>query len=327
MNVMKVWSFILILLLVSCGEKEINRWEINAPQLKESIYIEDVSKSYYDLSVSNQQLKKEFPDFFEAVHDSVLNRRRQDSISNVLNKNVNQVFKEKTQIQDSLKDIFQRISYFYPGFTVPKVYTFTGELAYEHPIAFFPESHDMVIGLDWFLGDDNKLYSALGVPDYFRTQMNSGNLKPKVVESMAKQMVPFDIRKRKFIDRMVYQGKQLIIQDALLPNVSDSRKIGYTQDEINWAKTNEATIYKYFVEEGLFFSDDKTLDERFLNPAPFSKFFSENDTKSPGKIAAWLGWQICRAYLEKNKDLSLQAFLLEEDAQKIFTESGYKPVD
>ena len=116
-------------------------------------------------------------------------------------------------------------------------------------------------------------------------------------------------------------------RQALLPDTSDAFKIGYTQDEIDWAVTNAPQIYVYFTEEQLFFSDDKRLNQRFLDPAPFSKFFSENDTKSPGRIAAWMGWQICRSYLDKNKDLSLQEFLMEPDLVKIFNNSGYKPVE
>ena len=326
MNVIKVLCVLMLTVFMSCGGKE-DRWEIDHDPLKEEITITDVSGAYFDPSKTNETLRGQFPDFFQASSDSLLSTRRSDSLGLSLQRDVEKTFPKEAAIKDSLKDIFARLKHFYPNFTVPKVYLFTGELSYEYPVAYFAETSDMVIGPDWFLGEKHPAYQALSVPDYFRIQMNPGNFRSKVVESIARQMVPYDIRKRKFIERMIYEGKLLVIQDALLPDTSDAFKIGYTQDEIDWAVTNAPQIYVYFTEEQLFFSDDKRLNQRFLDPAPFSKFFSENDTKSPGRIAAWMGWQICRSYLDKNKDLSLQEFLMEPDLVKIFNNSGYKPVE
>lgn len=326
MNVIKVLGLLMLTVFMSCGGKK-DRWEIDHEPLKEEITITDVSGAYFDPSKTNETLRAQFPDFFQASSDSLLTARRSDSLGLSLQRDVEKTFPKEAAIKDSLKDIFARLKHFYPNFTVPKVYLFTGELSYEYPVAYFAETSDMVIGPDWFLGEKHPAYQALSVPDYFRIQMNPGNFRPKVVESIARQMVPYDIRKRKFIERMIYEGKLLVIQDALLPDTSDAFKIGYTQDEIDWAVTNAPQIYVYFTEEQLFFSDDKRLNQRFLDPAPFSKFFSENDTKSPGRIAAWMGWQICRSYLDKNKDLSLQEFLMEPDLVKIFNNSGYKPVE
>lgn len=327
MNVIKVLSLLSVFLLLSCGDKDSYRWEIETTPEIEDINIVDISSTYYDASVSNEDLKAKYPDFFKAATDSLLNARRQDSLSNALHQDVLKKYNNPQAIKDSLTDIFKRLKFFYPNFEVPNVYTFTGELPYEYPVAYFPKSKDMVIGLDWFLGEENSSYEAMRIQDYFRVQMNPVNFKPKVVESIARQMVPYDIRKRNFIEKMIYEGKVLIIQDALLPNTSDAAKIGYTEEEIAWSYDNEAQVYLYFTEEQIFFNDDKKLNERFLDPAPFSKFFSDNDTKSPGKIGAWMGWQICRAYLDKNKDVDLQTFLTDQDLLKIFKESGYKPVD
>ena len=327
MNVIKKTGFLLLLLLIACGEKKTDRWEITTQSLSEPIEIIDVSKKYYNPHVTNENLRSEFPDFFENASDSLLNDRRNDTMNLRLHQKALMLFNQDNSLQDSLSQIFTRLQAFYPKFKIPTVYTFTGELAYEYPVAYFAETADMVIGPDWFLGEDYEGYQLMGIPDYFRNQMNPGNFKPKVVESIARQMVPYDIRKRKFIERMIYEGKMLIIQDAILPETADRFKIGYTQDEINWAVTNEAQIYMYFTEEQLFFSDDNNLNLRFINPAPFSKFFSENDTQSPGRIGVWMGWQICRAYLDKNKDITLQEFLNEPDLIGIFNASGYKPVN
>jgi hypothetical protein len=46
---------------------------------------------------------------------------------------------------------------------------------------------------------------------------------------------------------------------------------------------------------------------------------------SPSRLGEWIGLQIIRSYMQKNRDVTLQMLLQETDAQKILTLSGYKP--
>ncbi|MXV39034.1 hypothetical protein GO491_10170 [Flavobacteriaceae bacterium Ap0902] len=324
MNVNKVLVLFILILTWSCSNNSKERWDIEVEPLTEDVVLKNVSKSYYNLEVSNAYLKNQFPEFFLNAPDSLLNERRRDEFSHTLNEEVNLIFKEES-IQDSLQDIFVRLKHYYPTFELPQVYLFTGELDYQNPVLYYPKTKEMVIGLDWFLGEKAEAYNQMNIPGYFRQQMNPADFKPKVVRSIADHMVNYDIRKRRFIEKMIYEGKLLIVQDALLPKTSDALKIGYTQEQIDWARTNEANVYMYFTEQELFYSDDKKLDARFIDETPFSKFYADNDAETPGKIGAWMGWQICRVYLEKHEEITLQEFLADEDYQAIFTASGYKP--
>ena len=73
----------------------------------------------------------------------------------------------------------------------------------------------------------------------------------------------------------------------------------------------------------MLYSTDSKLANRFINPAPFSKFYLEIDNESPGRVGAWIGWQIVRSYM-KNNEVSLKQ-LLVMDATEIFNNSKYKP--
>jgi uncharacterized protein YjaZ len=73
----------------------------------------------------------------------------------------------------------------------------------------------------------------------------------------------------------------------------------------------------------MLYDTDQKLVPRFINPAPFSKFYLEIDNDTPGRVGAWLGWQIVRSYMENNKT-SLQD-MLKMDAKTIFENSKYKP--
>ena len=122
---------------------------------------------------------------------------------------------------------------------------------------------------------------------------------------------------------MIYFGKQLYLKDLLLPNYSDAEKMGYTPEQMKWCEENESYMWRYFIEKEMLYSDDQKLIPRFINPAPFSKFYLEIDNESPGQVGAWIGWQIVRSYI-KNNDVPI-ADLLKTDAKEIFVKSKYKP--
>ena len=47
--------------------------------------------------------------------------------------------------------------------------------------------------------------------------------------------------------------------------------------------------------------------------------------ESPGNTGSWVGWQIIKAYMENNSNITLEQLLQEQDTQKILTKSRYKP--
>ena len=109
----------------------------------------------------------------------------------------------------------------------------------------------------------------------------------------------------------------------MLPLESDAVKIGYTEEKLDWAAANESQIWRYFVERELLYSTDLKLGPRFLDPAPFSKFRLELDNESPGRLGRYMGWQIVKAFAERNTLSLEQLLLLPED--EIFKKSNYKP--
>ena len=75
---------------------------------------------------------------------------------------------------------------------------------------------------------------------------------------------------------------------------------------------------------GFLYSTNSKLPNRFINPAPFSKFYLEGiDGESPGKIGQYIGWQIVKAYMDNN-DTSFKDMLIM-NAQELFNKSKFKP--
>ena len=122
---------------------------------------------------------------------------------------------------------------------------------------------------------------------------------------------------------MIYAGKQLYLKDILLPEITDYDKIGYKPEQLKWCQENESYMWSYFIEDKLLYSSESKLANRFINLAPFSKFYLEIDNQSPGRVGTWIGWQIVRSFMEKNPVSISQ--LMTIDATELFQKSKYKP--
>ena len=72
------------------------------------------------------------------------------------------------------------------------------------------------------------------------------------------------------------------------------------------------------------FKTDNDLIDRFIIPAPFSKFYLEIDNESPGKIGQWIGWQILRSFRKKNPSFKI-ADILNLSSEELFKKANYKP--
>ena len=116
---------------------------------------------------------------------------------------------------------------------------------------------------------------------------------------------------------MLYEGKKMYLKDIFLSHLKDNIKIAYTEEEIKWAKENERLIWQYFVEKQILFQTDSDLVGRFVEPAPFSKFYLQIDNESPGKIGVWLGWQMSKI-AKKTQNLIIELLNLSSQELLIF---------
>jgi len=325
-----LFRFILILsvIIISCGKE--NRWKIELPQEKVELEITDISKDFFDTNIPLAEVQQKYPFFFlDTVSNETWEKQRKHPFERAVYDSVVNVFQRYGKLETDLEELFTYYKYYFPQQTIPHVYTFSSTLQENifYPVIYGAKEGLMFIALDGFLGSGNQLYkqqSSIQVYDYMVQNMNPENLAPAVVQAIGQEIVPLNIRQQTFIDLIIDEGKKLVLADALLPETSDELKIGYTKEQLSWAIANEGDIWNYFVEQNMVFDSDKSLRERFLQPAPFSKFANEIEQDSPGRIGVWIGWQICRKYLDENPEMTLEQFI-NQDTQVIFKESKYKP--
>lgn len=263
------------------------------------------------------KLRAKYPYLFPAP-DSVWKAKLMDTIQIELREEVERKFHDFDKEANDLELFFKYIKYYFPKFDVPKVITVTNDVDYENRVILADSL--LFIGLDDYLGPEHKFYA--GFQNYIAMRLDRQFMITDVASEFAKKIV-LRSGDRSFLSRSMYYGKQLYLKDKLIPFVSDAQKIGYSQEQLDWAMAYEEPIWRYFVERELLYDTDSKLAQRFLDSAPFSKFGLELDNESPGRIGRYLGWQIVRAFMDNNTVSLLQ--LMNLPAEEIFKKSNYKP--
>ncbi len=311
-------SLLMLVVFFSC--KKENPYKVDVSNIDVSLTVKRFDKDFYEVAIKElPSLKKNYPRFFPAnISDSVWIQKKQSKEELELHKEVQKVYDDFTMVEEDLALLFRHILYYFPEFQVPKVTTVINNLDYDYRVIYTPT--DLIVSLDLFLGKEHSFY--VDYPKYIK----ENNTREFIVVEVANQIINELIRPNNssvFLDKMIYQGKKKFLLDLFLPHVSDKLKSGYSQDKLDWAVVNEEQIWRYFIEKELLYSTDTKLNQRFLDLAPFSKFYLLEDSKSPGQIGVWMGWQIVRSFMEKN-DVPLQT-LLTMDEQELFQKSKYKP--
>jgi len=231
---------------------------------------------------------------------------------------VDSVFPNMDKYREPVADLYKHIKYYFPGFQDPPILTLYSDWNYLRRAVYLDTLEFLT--LDNFLGSDNRMYK--GIPMYIRRNLIPERIPVEIANSYIETVVR-PPKAKNLLSKMVSAGKKLYLLDAFLPQMPDSLKIGYPAEKLKWAQANEEFIWQYFVEQKLLFNYAKSLDMRFMDLAPYSKFYTEADQKSPGRIGQYIGWQIVRSYMRKNK-VSLQK-LLQTPEEEIFKQSNYKP--
>jgi len=314
----KYMFFLFTILLVACDSTSENEKEIEAIPIDVNIVRFD--KEFAAATVQDiPKLKKKFPLFFpKRFADSVWVNRIQDTLQQQLDKEVANQFPDNSELEDQFIPLFQHIKYYFPEFKTPSVYTVTSDVDYNSKV--IATDTMLILALDTYLGSEHHFYE--GIQEYIAKDLKPSQIAPDIASVYARQLISKP-QKRDLLAQMIFFGKELYLKDLWLPKTPDAEKIGYTEPELQWAKKNEEYMWRYFVEKELLYSTNPKLPARFINKAPFSKFYLEIDNDSPGMVGRYLGWQIVRAYMENNA-ISLQK-MLQEKPETIFNNSKYKP--
>ncbi len=306
------------LIVVACQNK--SKVEAEIENIPIDVEVVRFDKKFASASPEDlPRLKEEFPAFFpQQYHDSIWVQKMTDTLQEQLESEVIKTFPTETELRETLVPLFQHIKYYFPKFKTPRVVATTSDVDYRNKVILADSL--LIIALDTYLGSDHRFYQ--GIDRYIAKEMKPSQIGPDVAAVYARQFIK-PPNSPSFLSQIIYYGKMLYLKDIWLPHIPDYGKIGYSPEEYQWAEENEQYMWRYFVEKELLYSTDRKLGARFINPAPFSKFYLEIDNESPGMLGRYLGWKIVRAYMDHSNSSVQQ--LMVTPADEIFNNSKYKP--
>lgn len=238
-----------------------------------------------------------------------------------MNKNVNEIYSDSeiSKIEEDLTTAFKYFRYHFPKHELPKrVVAFQSGFNYN----ITTSDSTLGIGLEMYLGSENKFYKLLQWPKYKVNQLR----KEYIVSDAMKGWIinSFDTNEpnNNLLSYMVFYGKLYYCLDAVLPNTPDSIKMGYTTAQLEYCTKYEKKLWAYFTEKERLYKNDMKEISEYTAEGPFTSAISKD---CPPRIAMWIGLQIVRKYMNKNENISLSDLMNTTDAQVILTKSKYKP--
>ena len=301
---------LFFLFVVSCNEK------VHKP---DKYVIDRFEKKFYNSTpIELNEIKKKYPYFFpKSFPDSVWIERLNDPIQKEIFNEIQKEYQSVKFLEIELFDFFNKNLEINKDFIKPKVITVNTDIDYRNKIILADSI--LLIGLDNYLGSNHPFYE--GIPLYIKEDFTQLKIMSDIAEQFAINQVP-KIEFYTFLDKIIYYGKILYYKDFTL-DTEDRLKIGYSKDKMKWATENEYFVWTYFVEKNILFSPDNNLINRFINDAPFSRFYLEIDNESSEKIGKYIGWQIVKSYMNNNY-VSLTE-LLKTSPSNIYNKSKYTP--
>lgn len=308
--------FFLITIL-SCDKK--SKVEKAVEEIPLEIKVERFDKIFFETPVKDlAKTKKQFPGFYPSqVPDSVWIEKMKNPLWRELYAEVQKKYSNFQPEKLEIEDLFRHIKFYFPKTKTPKIVTLIYEMD-ANTKAIYADSL-VLISLEMYLGKNHKFYDY---PAYQKQNFEQNQILPDIVSGFAQTKIK-PSNDKTLLSQMIAAGKELYLKDLLIPNYSDASKIGYTTEQIQFCNDNESFMWQYFIQEKMLYATDSKLSSRFINPAPFSKFYLEIDNDTPGRIGTWVGWQIVRSFM-KNNDANLNQMLLM-NADEIFNKSKYKP--
>lgn len=214
-----------------------------------------------------------------------------------------------------LDKAYRRVKKVYPDFEPPKVQAVYSGFGKD----IYLTDSLLIIGLDYYLGEEASFRP--NVYDYLRVRLTPDHLVPQLLQFTSLKFNETKSGKRTILEEMIYYGKAMEFTSEMVPCAADSVIMGYTGKEFADATVSEGVIWAHFLERKLLYSDIPSNITKYIDERPG---IPEIDKNCPGRIGQWLGWQIVKAYREE-KGLSITELMNETDAQKILTQSKYRP--
>ena len=338
MKGIKSIAFQLILVVILFSACKRNKLKVDLSKVKKEIEVVQFDKELLNSSVRDTlelitHLSTEYPVFFDLftyriIHiggigednfPDLMKLFLSDTLIREVKAKTDSVFSDRKKLEEQIKKAFKYYAFHFPDKELPVAYTY---------ISGFNQSivtaeNIVGISLDKYLGRDCKYYQQLNTtPQYKVLNMYKERMIPEMAFAWAVTEFEDPNSATNVLDNIIQKGKMMYMVDAMVPTTHDSLKIGYTTEQLNWCKMNEAAMWTYLIEKKMLYSNKRMDIIRYVNDAPSTSGFP---IESPGRAGVWIGWQIVRQYMQKHPGVTLKELMENKEYQQILNESEYDP--
>ena len=312
----------LSVLLISCNTRDVP----NVASGISKIEIGHFDHSFYTMDSANleielQSLEKVYPKFFESSQNyTELISRYNDLKIKELFLSVDSVFDDTLALNLEIKESFNYFHHYFPLHDSMTIYSWVSNFESLDPVTI--SNRSILVSLDLYLGVNSRFYKS--APLYIKERFDKRFLVSDIMHAYFRSKIPF-FNDNTLLSSMLYYGKIHYLSSLMIPDKSPEIVMKYTEEKMDWCFENEGNIWAYFVENKLLFSSTHQNKQRFIEDAPFSKFHTKFDAKTPGRIGQWVGYRMVASYMNLHPEKSLTDLINELDSQIILRESAYKP--
>lgn len=248
------------------------------------------------------------------------------------------IYKDFSSVEKQLEQALRYVKHYFPSYKHPAtILPIIGPMNSREDLArmangeFTPDfiGPDLIgISLQFYLGSHFSFYSTEYfvnniAPLYRSRRFAKEYIVADVMKLVTDDLFPDRSSTKPLIEQMIEKGKQWWLLDKFLPEIPDSIKTGYTQQQLNWVTENEGLVWSYILknEKDLYTINPATI-QTYIGEAPFTNVFSQEE--SPGNIGPWIGWQIIKKFVDKNSGITPEQ-VMQTPVKKILEEAKYKP--
>jgi len=327
-----VWFITVVIFFSGCGDPEEKcAFVPETSNIVLEMEFVSLADSFVNTSSKEQLVKlldhhRVMRDYFfrrdQYPNDSVfvneLYRRFTNPHIDTLRKEVQRVFGDEEGLKMEFLEAFKNLKYYYPEIRIPTVETTISGLDND----LFVSDSLIIVSLDYFLGPGAKYRPSMY--DYLLRQYGKENIVPSCmliygIDNRYNATNPDD--KTALADMIAY-GKSYYFAKQMVPCTPDSVFIWYSAEEIEGAQENQDLIWARFIEDQLLYSTNHVMKQKYLGERPKTIEVGE---KCPGRIAQWVGWEMVKKYMNTHPEVTLPDLMRNQNADKIFKESHYKP--
>lgn len=337
MSILKNTVFVLLIIgsLFACKP---NPLKVNISDINTEVEVVRFDKELFAINSGDtlqflSELSNKHPEFFDlftykviqigGIGDSLfvpgMKLFLTDTMILDVKKQVETEFSDFEKTEKQLQKAFKYFQYHFPEKPLPAIYTCISGFNQ----SVFTAENIIGVSLDKYLGRECEYYRMLNsTPRYKVLNMHKGKIASDVAYAWGITEFEHTNTGTTLLDNMVHQGKLMYFVDALLPEMHDSLKIGYTKLQLEWCKKNEAQMWANLIEHKMLYSNKRMDIIRYINASPTTSGFP---LESPGRAGVWIGWQIVRKYMKKFPETTLSELMLNSNYQQILNDSKYFP--